>query len=230
MLERLLKFSAAVGEEPVAPPSAVMKPERPAEPALAPVQYPKPIPATAHAGPFSPGQFASFEDIYGSGAGRYPSTAYGVLKVIEMVNSQHVAGLSAEAKRCSLMMALEAADARVEDILQDAMLRQRALNDYEQSLERQLKTFEASKVSENDAIQTELNRFTEECLRRIQANVDEVARQEEQLHSWVKRKQAESQRIADAVALCAAPSNPGSGANVCNVVARIGTELSAPRR
>src|SRR5262249_39626677 len=158
--------SASVSEEAAAPPPA-KKPEPPVEAEPPFVQPPKLIPTGPQTGPLAPGRFASFEDIYRTVGGRYPNTAYGVLKVIDMVNSPHLAGLSAEAKRCSLMMALEAAGARVEDILQDAMLRQRALNDYEQTLERQLKTFEAAKISENDGVQTELNRFTEECLRRI---------------------------------------------------------------
>src|SRR5947208_17073753 len=60
---------------------------------------------------------------------KQPQSPCGILKVVEMMNSEHLAGLSPEAKRCAIMMALEAVGAGVEDLLQDAVIRQRALND-----------------------------------------------------------------------------------------------------
>src|ERR1051325_10244202 len=58
-----------------------------------------------------------------------PRIPCGILKVVEMVNSDHLAGLSPEAKRCAIMMALDSVGAGVEDLLQDAVVRQRGLND-----------------------------------------------------------------------------------------------------
>jgi hypothetical protein len=151
----------------------------------------------------------SFEDIYRDAHMKPPKMSYGILKVAEMVNSTHLVGMPPEAKRCSLMMALDAAGIQIEDLLQDAMLRQRALNDYEEGEQKRLDEFQASKVQENTRIQTELDRLTAQYMARIQTNLDEVAREEDNFRAWQKRKQQESQRIAEAAAFCV-PHGPST--------------------
>ena len=141
---------------------------------------------------------ADFDQIYRSSGVKPPDLPYSILKVVDMLASQHLKGMSPEAKRCALLMALEAAGVGMEDLLQDAMVRQRALNDYAEKQQERLNRFEAEKSEENRAIQAELDRVTGQYMARIQANVDEVARQQDALLAWQKRKQEESQRIADA--------------------------------
>ena len=158
-------------------------------------------PAVSTAGVGVP-KYGPFEQIYQTAAVKPPRLAYGILKVAEMMNSAHLAGMSAEAKRCSLLMALEAAGAEVEDLLQDAMVRQRALNDYEESQRNKLQAFEQSKLDENKKIQQELDRQTSQYMARIQANLDEVAREQDNFHAWQKNKQQESQHITEAAAYC----------------------------
>ena len=82
----------------------------------------------------------SFDQIYQAAAVKPPRLAWGILKVADMVNSAHLSGMSPEAKRCSLLMALEAAGAEIEDLLQDAVVRQRALNDYEDARKNALRS------------------------------------------------------------------------------------------
>lgn len=155
----------------------------------------------AKVGPYV-GVSATFEEVYRGGTAKLPETPYSILKVAEMIDSQHLSGMSPEAKRCALLMAFEAAGIEVEVLLKDAMLRQRALNDFEEEQRNRLKEFETTKASENGAIQAESDRIVAEHMRRIQANTDEVARRQDEFESWQRRKQRESQRIADAAALC----------------------------
>jgi hypothetical protein len=108
--------------------------------------------------------------------------------------------MTPEAKRCALLMALEAASAEIEDLLQDAVVRQRALNDYEERQEERLREFEARKSEDNQAIQEELDRITGQYMMRIQANVEQVVRQQDNVRNWQKRKQEECQRMAEAAA------------------------------
>ncbi len=54
-------------------------------------------------------------------------------------------------KHSALMMALEAAGVAVEDMLQDAVQRQRVLNEYEELQRRHLEELEKTKLQENDA-------------------------------------------------------------------------------
>lgn len=144
---------------------------------------------------------AAFEEIYQKAINKIPKTAWGVPKLREMAESSHLAGMSAEMKRCAILMALEAAGARIEDVLQDAVLRQKALNEYEAREEARLRDFEAVKTEHNRAIQTELDRITQQNMARIQANMDEIARQQDHFRGWKKRKTAESEAIANVAAL-----------------------------
>jgi dipeptidase len=113
-------------------------------------------------------------------------------------------------------MALEAAGAEVEDLLQDAVVRQRALNDYDEAQRNRLETFEQAKIDENKKIQQELDRLTGQHLARIQGNLDEVAREQDNLRAWQKSKQQESQRITEAAAYCVPQ---GSAASVSSLTA-----------
>ena len=54
-------------------------------------------------------KYLSFEQVYGNAAVKPPRIPYGILKVADMVDSPHLSGMSPEAKRCALLMALDAA-------------------------------------------------------------------------------------------------------------------------
>jgi len=160
------------------------------------------------------GKFDTFEHIYRTAPVNQPQVAYSVLKVAEMVNSQHLVGMSTEVKRAAILMALETAGAEPKDILQDAMLRQRALNDYEEMQQKILQDFETAKAEDNRNIQAELDRITSEYMARVQANVDEVARHQDNFRAWQKSKQQEMHTIAEASSYCAISEISGSGISV----------------
>ena len=127
-----------------------------------------------------------------------------------MLESPHISSMSVESKRGSLMMALEAAGADAKDILQDAMVRQRALSDYEESQQRKLRDFEAFKAEETRGVQEELDQINAEYLARIQVNINEVAKQQDSLRAWQKSKQNELAAIAEACGYLAPPEASGS--------------------
>jgi hypothetical protein len=181
-----------------APPAVVREEPRPT-PRL-------PAPSLADAGPYQ-----SFEQIYQNAAVKPPRIPYGILKVAAMANSTHLAGLTAEAKRCSLLMALEAAGIEVEDLLQDAVVRQKSLNDYEEIQLQKLKDFETVKLEENSKIQAELDRLTSQYMSRIQANLEEVAREQDKFRTWQRGKQNEAQRITEAATFCVPQGSAASG-------------------
>jgi predicted ATP-binding protein involved in virulence len=151
------------------------------------------------------GKFESFEDIYRSGPANQPTLAYDIMKVAQMLESPHIATLSAESKRGSLMMALEAAGVEPKDILQDAMVRQRALSDYEEAQQKKMRDFESHKAELNREIQEELDQINGEYLARIQANVNEIAKQQDALRAWQKSKQRELAMMAEACSYLAPP-------------------------
>jgi hypothetical protein len=175
------------------------------------------------------GHFVPFEEIYRTASFKQPKVAYDILKVAEMVNSSHVSGLSVEAKRCAVLMALDVAGVQTEDLLQDAMARQRALNDYEEALQNTLREFEGTKNRENAEIQAELDRLTARYMARIQGNVDEVARQQDAYRAWQKEKQQESQCIAEAASFCTPQSGVNNQNSLSSVLVRCGVEAAGKR-
>ena len=156
------------------------------------------------------GRFDSFDEIYRSGPANQTNLPYDIMKVARMLESAHISSMSVESKRGSLMMALEAAGADAKDILQDAMVRQRALSDYEESQQRKLRDFESFKAEENHMVQEELDLINAEYLARIQVNVNEVAKQQDSLRAWQKNKQNELACIAEACGYLAPPEITGN--------------------
>ena len=221
----LKKWFTLPSEEEMAPPAMPSRSNgsaghphataAPAEP-NAPVEPPAAVPTQA----VPASRFGTFEQVYQNAAIKPPRLPYNILKVAEMVSSSHLATMSPEAKRCSLLMALEAAGAAVEDVLQDAVIRQRALADYEEAQRTRVKNFENSKAEENNKIQAELDRLTTLHMSRIQANLDEVAREQDNFRSWQKAKNHESQRITEAAAFCVPQGSPISATSLAGVLER----------
>ena len=207
--------------EEMEPPSGTVRNESADRAQAAAAPPGEPVAPRAPATPTSPAggsvpKYGPFEQIYQAAAVKPPRLPYGILKVADMMSSPHLSGMSPEAKRCSLLMALEAAGAEIEDLLQDAVVRQRALNDYEETQKTRLKNFEQSKVEDNTKIQAELDRLTSQYMARIQGNLDEVAREQDNFRAWQKAKQLESQRITEAAAYCVPQ---GSAASVSSLTA-----------
>ena len=155
--------------------------------------------------------FESFEEVYLSAGIKTSGRNYTIQKIADMVNSKHLADMTLEAKRNALMMALDAAGAEIGDLLQDAVTRNRALDDYEEERQEEVRKFESVKAEENNKLHAEMERLTGEYMSRIQANSDRVAQEQDNFRGWQKRKQMESQRITDAATFCVPQ---GNGSNV----------------
>lgn len=148
------------------------------------------------------------------------SPRFGIGKVVEMVNSQHLSGLSPDAKRCAVMMTLEAVGVGVEEVLQDAVLRQRALSTEEDERQETLRRFEDVKSGENGKLQTELAGITNDFMTRMQANLDEVAGEQDKFRAWQRKKQLEAQQIAEAAGVCVPEGSGVHGGGLTAVLER----------
>ncbi|MCX6628392.1 MAG: hypothetical protein NTW28_12270 [Candidatus Solibacter sp.] len=170
----------------------------------------------------------SFADVYAAAGVRATGKNYTILKIAEMVNSKHLVDMTPEAKRNSLMMALEAAGAEIGDLLQDAVTRNRALDEYEDERQEQIKAFENVKAEENNKLHAELEQLTSQYMSRIQANSDQVAQEQDKFRGWQKRKQQESQRITDAATFCVPQGNGPIG--IPNSLSAVLERVNLPRR
>lgn len=105
--------------------------------------------------------------------------------------------MNSEVKKNSVLVALEAIKVPIEDIIQDAINRDKALDSYEKYEEKKLKDYENRKSEENKKIQEEIERFFNEKREQIQANDRLVQMARERFKNWQAQKKAEEQRIFD---------------------------------
>jgi Asp-tRNA(Asn)/Glu-tRNA(Gln) amidotransferase A subunit family amidase len=141
----------------------------------------------------------SFEEIYRAAEIPDASHGYTILKVAEMLQSEHIRSLAPSVKRSSILLALEAAGVKLQEVLEDAVRRDRALDTYERVQEKAVQELEAAKAQENRQVQAELDRIVADHQARIQKNNDEVAKEKERFFGWRLKKQQEEQKISDAV-------------------------------
>ena len=145
------------------------------------------------------GNLTSFDDIYGAADINAPAHGYSILKVSDMLNSEHIRAMPAEVKKGSILVALEAAGVKLQDVIQDAIRRDQALDAFERVRLKSVDDLEARKAEENRKVQADLDKYVAEQKARLQANLDEVSKQKESFIAWRKQKQVEEQRIADCV-------------------------------
>jgi len=141
----------------------------------------------------------SFAEIYAAAEIHPPAHGFTIEKVGDMLRSEHIRNLPRDVKKSSVLVALEAVGAPIQDVIQDAMKRDQALDTFESVQERALNQLEAQKTKENQEIQTELDRLVEEHKARMQANNDAISKEKERFFAWRLKKQEEEQKIADAV-------------------------------
>ena len=157
---------------------------------------PPPTPAVARSAAENP---TSFQDIYDAAQIQPPPHGFTIMKIGEMLRSEHIRNLPRDVKRSSILVALEAAGAPLQEVIEDAVRRDRALDTFERVQEKSLADLEAAKTKENQQIQAEMDRVVADYRARIQANSDALAREKERFFAWRLKKQEEEQKISDAV-------------------------------
>jgi hypothetical protein len=157
-------------------------------------------------------KLSSFEDIYHKTSFKTATStaAWDILKVAVMLNSEHLHGLSPAGKHSALMMALEAADVAVEDMLQDAVQRQRVLNEYEEDQRRRMEEFEKVKLADNERLGQEMEGICSQYRMRIASGVQEIERERSTFREWQERKDREQRRISEAASACVSGDSSGS--------------------
>jgi len=148
------------------------------------------------------GELLGYDDIYRAAGIMSAGSGYGMHKVVDMLNNERIRDLTNDAKRASVLMALDFAGISADELLTDATRRQNALNSYETARSKQLEEFEARKTKENVRIEEEMDKIRVHYAQRVQTNLDQVAKEKEALRTWQMAMQHETQRIADVIDLC----------------------------
>ena len=141
----------------------------------------------------------SFEEIYKAAEIPPASKGYSILKIAQMLESEHIRNLPTDVKKSSVLVALDAAGVDIKEVIQDAVRRDRALDTYERVQQRAVEELEARKTKENSEIQAQIDKYVTEQRAKIQANNDEVSREKERFTGWRLKKQQEEKKIGEAV-------------------------------
>lgn len=177
------------------------------------------------------GELLNYEDIYRAAGILSPGSGYGIHKVVDMLNNDRIRDLSGDAKRASVLMALDAAGISADELLTDATRRQNALTSYETAQSKQLEDFEARKAKENTRIEEEMEKIRIHYAQRVQANLDQVVKEKEALRNWQMAMQHETQRIAEVIELCGKQPVPERSSQAMAAAAGTGSSeksVSAP--
>lgn len=141
-----------------------------------------------------------FGAVYEEARIELPLHGYGVDKVAEMLQSKRLETLGREVKATAVMAALEAAQVPVKEVLQDAVLRDRALDAFELAKEREVKELRAEAERRIRAIKDEMESF----LKAKNAELESLKKAGEGAQeAFVKlqaRKRREEERLYEVVA------------------------------
>jgi hypothetical protein len=156
---------------------------------------PKPVPRSEIAA-----DVADFKAVYEEAGIELKDHGYGVDKVAEMLESKRLATLGREVKAAAVLAALEAAGVPMRDVIEDAVLRDKALDAFEQSKGRELEEQAAKTQARLGAIKAEMDTF----LKEKNAEMEGLKKAEEEARAAFlqlqTRKHREEERLHDVVA------------------------------
>lgn len=147
-----------------------------------------------------PSTVDDFEAVYAEAGIELPPHGYGVEKVAEMLSSKRLAPLAREVKAAAVMAALEAAAVPLREVLQDAVLRDKALDAFEAAKGRELNELRARNQTRVESLKAEM----EALLRKINVEIEKLKRESEEAAGAYGRlqqkKRQEEGRLHDVIA------------------------------
>lgn len=114
---------------------------------------------------------SDFEDVYRKAGIKSPVHGYGVERVYGLITSRRLQGLDRVVRRSALLTALDAASVPPSDVMQDAVLRRKALAAHEAEKALELQSLRSRNEQRMEALQDSIHVMT----RQKQASVDGLA-------------------------------------------------------
>ena len=214
----------------VPPPPPVHRAPPPPPPGSAPVAAPvgrargrQVAPEVAEAAPprnIARSEVASdvqdFAAVYKEAGITLPPHGYGIDRVAEMLAGKRLATLAREVRATAVLAALEAARVDVQDVIEDGIRRDKALDAFEAAKEREL----VEKKAANESRMQSLRKDLDELLRKINTEIESLKTQSQEAETAFQqlqiRKRQEEARLHDVVAHFVEGANPittGPGAS-----------------
>jgi hypothetical protein len=147
-----------------------------------------------------------FSQIYNAAEIQAPSHGYDIYKIMELLESDDLKNMTGEVKKSAISAALKITKVDINDVIKDAVARDKALDAYEAMKEKSIKDFKTKKTEENKAIQSEIEEFLKTKNEQVESNNKAAAQADVDLAGWQKKKQNEEQKIYEAVSFFISPN------------------------
>ncbi len=155
-----------------------------------------------------PADVADFAAVYLEAGVELPAHGYGVDKAGEMLASKRLETLGREVKAAAVLAALEAAGVAVRDVIQDAVLRDKALDAFEAGKGRELRELREKTEARIKAIREEIDAFLKDKNAEMEGLKKAAEAAEQAFLQLQTRKRREEERLHDVVANFVEGANP----------------------
>jgi len=192
--------------EPTPVPGSTPAPLEPAPeamtPAPAPASWKRPAaPASSVVGSTIPADVADFATVYKGAGLQPPAHGYGVDRVGQMLGHRSLVGLDRNVKASAVLAALDAAGVALEDVVQDAVLRYKALVAFEAAKDLELQDVKPRNERRIHALKEEIAAFQERKNGEIEQRNRETSAAVQTITRLRQRTRAEEERYHKAIAL-----------------------------
>jgi hypothetical protein len=147
-----------------------------------------------------PADVADFGAVYQEAGIELPLHGYGVDKVAEMLENKRLASLQREVKATAVLAALEAASVPIREVVQDAVLRDKALDAFEAAKATEVRELQARAGARIEAIKSEIDAFLKEKNAEMEGLKQAKDAADRAFLELQARKRREEQRLYDVVA------------------------------
>ena len=194
---------------PTPTPTRPAAPSQPARPAATPRATARP-PVPAGARPPAPPALADplddgaepparLEQVYAVAKIGRPAHGFGLDRIAQMLADPRLAALDEAARAGAVAVLLETGGAKIEQIVEDAALRDRALDQFEGFLEQKVTTLEADLAREDERHHAEIERLIAQRREAIERNASRILEKRKELARFRRVKRAEERRLFDVV-------------------------------
>jgi Skp family chaperone for outer membrane proteins len=190
---------------PAAPPPVAAPARRPTLDEVLKAAPPRPkieeaaLPPAAAAGDEIP----DFTAIYQAAGVKDPAHGFSSYKVLEIFSSPEFAPLDLKAKAAALTGFLKmnpTGPVPIAHVIQDAVVRDQALDGFEDFLQKKLEARKDELDRENAKLQGEIDEITRRNQEKMDANARALEGEVAKLATWQTRKRIEERKLFDAVA------------------------------
>ena len=143
-----------------------------------------------------------FPAIYKASGIKDPAHGFTAYKVLEILSSPDFAALDTKAKAGALSGFLRmnpSGPVPIEDVIQDALARDNALDGFEAFLRQKLEARNADREKENASLQAAIDEMARKNKEKMQANLEAMAKEQERFATWQARKRIEENKLFEAV-------------------------------